>query len=438
MSTQNDWASCAKCQGFFYAPLQGKCPAGGEHDQTNSFHYAVDYNIPANGNIQTGWASCPKCQGMHFAGFPTKGVCPAGGQHAETGSFAYALRHDLAPAPNLQVAWNACHKCLGLFYGPFKGKCPAGGTHDPQGSYSYCLPFTSVTDLPSIDAAYRRRNGAYGRLGPLVGALSRNPDGSFTQNTAFGKLHVQDATGNTPVAADTFYDVSVGLQAVKCFGTLANWPDDTDALYAVVSVVPYGVSTTIDGTLGAPVTTRTQIADIKKGEIKLQDVPIGRVVPGGNGVYVYISLWQHKSGDPDKIRDTIHAALNDLANQVSDVAQGLAGADTGGTAGDISNQKIAGVSIDDLTLGLANAITNQFFADRLIASHTYNVYLDQVKNLADQTFVTRSEYTDPDLTPDIRVNWPPSPAQNPLLSGGGASYKAYFMVLTSVVTTPVA
>src|SRR5262245_1234069 len=44
--------------------------------------------------IQSGWRSCPKCQGMHFAGFPGKGVCPAGGQHDQTNSFAYAMEFD--------------------------------------------------------------------------------------------------------------------------------------------------------------------------------------------------------------------------------------------------------------------------------------------------------------------------------------------------------
>src|SRR6266516_3027246 len=88
--------------------------------------------------IQDGWASCPKCQGMHFAGLPFKGVCPASGQHEQTNSFAYAMLFDLPPTPNVQSDFRSCKKCLGLFFGPFGGECPADGQkHDAQNSFNY-------------------------------------------------------------------------------------------------------------------------------------------------------------------------------------------------------------------------------------------------------------------------------------------------------------
>ena len=94
MGIQGDWASCPKCQGLHFAGFpnfKGVCPAGGQHEQTGSFAYGVEFDVPARDGLQLGWASCPKCQGLHFAGFPNfKGVCPAGGQHEQTGSFAYA------------------------------------------------------------------------------------------------------------------------------------------------------------------------------------------------------------------------------------------------------------------------------------------------------------------------------------------------------------
>jgi hypothetical protein len=144
MSVQTGWASCPKCQGMHFAgfPSQGACPAGGQHDKTNSFPYMMTFDVPSSDHVQTGWASCPKCQGMHFAGFPSQGACPAGGQHDKTNSFAYALTHDLPATQNVQAEWRACPKCQGLFFGPFSGVCPAGGQHSADGSFNYLVPFS--------------------------------------------------------------------------------------------------------------------------------------------------------------------------------------------------------------------------------------------------------------------------------------------------------
>jgi hypothetical protein len=143
MSLQLAWASCAKCQGMFYGPFRGVCPADGQpHLGANSFRYTLLYSEAPSGAVQGGWASCPKCQGMHFAGFPTKGVCPADHkQHSETNSFAYSIKHGLPPAANLQTGWRACPKCQGLYYGPGHGHCPAGGTHIQDNSFDYAIDF---------------------------------------------------------------------------------------------------------------------------------------------------------------------------------------------------------------------------------------------------------------------------------------------------------
>lgn len=42
-------------------------------------------------SVDDNWRSCPKCQGLFFAGNPTKGVCPAGGEHSLEGSGSYRL-----------------------------------------------------------------------------------------------------------------------------------------------------------------------------------------------------------------------------------------------------------------------------------------------------------------------------------------------------------
>jgi hypothetical protein len=72
---QGDWRSCPKCQGMHFAGFpnfKGVCPAGGQHEQTNSFAYEMEFDSAPGNNTQIGWASCPKCQGMHFAGFPER------------------------------------------------------------------------------------------------------------------------------------------------------------------------------------------------------------------------------------------------------------------------------------------------------------------------------------------------------------------------------
>ena len=181
MSVQTGWASCPKCQGMHFAgfPTKGACPAGGQHEETNSFAYVMTFNVPPTDHVQNGWASCPKCQGMHFAGFPTKGVCPAGGQHEETNSFAYALTHDLPPAQSVQAEWRSCPKCQGLFFGPFKGRCPAGGEHTAENSFNYGAQFVPVSPDPSVfDSGPLTSDLALGGSAHVV--VRRNGDFTFS------------------------------------------------------------------------------------------------------------------------------------------------------------------------------------------------------------------------------------------------------------------
>jgi hypothetical protein len=117
---------------------------------------------------------------MHFAGFPTKGVCPAGGQHDETNTFAYALTHDLPATQNVQAEWRACPKCQGLFFGPFKGVCPAGGQHSADGSFNYLASFQGglPSDTAVFDSGPLTSNLALG--GSAHVAVRRNGDFTFS------------------------------------------------------------------------------------------------------------------------------------------------------------------------------------------------------------------------------------------------------------------
>jgi hypothetical protein len=177
MTFQHSWASCSKCQGLHYAgfpDFKGACPAGGQHEQAGSFAYEVEFDVPERPNLQHGWASCPKCQGLHYAGFPDfKGVCPAGGQHEQTGSFAYAVPFGVPGGRDAQEGWASCPKCQGFFYGPFTGTCPAGGGHSRDGSWAYLAPCAAISNFTfdaGISAADRtriidRHRVAFERLG---------------------------------------------------------------------------------------------------------------------------------------------------------------------------------------------------------------------------------------------------------------------------------
>ncbi len=141
---QAGWRSCRKCQGMHFAgfpDFKGVCPAGGQHDGTDSFAYNQLFHSGNSSHVQAGWRSCPKCQGMHFAGFEFKGVCPAGGQHDQDKSIEYVQTFGVPEGPRVQAGFRACKKCLCFFFGPLKGVCPAGGQHDGTGSFEYVARF---------------------------------------------------------------------------------------------------------------------------------------------------------------------------------------------------------------------------------------------------------------------------------------------------------
>lgn len=135
---QNNWKWCDKCQGLAFAqnPLQGRCPAGGNH----TFNFSVDlsllHDLPGSAG-QNNWRWCSKCQGLAFNGTPS--VCPAGGGHELGHSYDYMLLHD-AKMRDAQSNWRWCGKCQGLaFNGISSGVCPAKGAHDLTHSFDYAL-----------------------------------------------------------------------------------------------------------------------------------------------------------------------------------------------------------------------------------------------------------------------------------------------------------
>jgi hypothetical protein len=99
---QNNWRWCSKCQGLAFAGIgPGRCTAGGTHDQSRSYDYALTIgNTDMSG--QNNWKWCKKCQGMAYGGAPSgPGNCPAGGSHDHSESGDYTLPNFGADEPFL-------------------------------------------------------------------------------------------------------------------------------------------------------------------------------------------------------------------------------------------------------------------------------------------------------------------------------------------------
>jgi hypothetical protein len=205
---------------------------------------------------------------------------------------------------------------------------------------------------------------------------------------------------------------------------------------SVVSINPNGSGQDVQVN-----TFRTSIQDdVKPGATIFEGITIANTVPTGTGIAIHVALWRHVDGDADKIAAQIHSALNDAVDKVAAaMAANSAAADdtstSGGTVGSVSNFSVGGIKpIDLLTLGIANWVA-QFFADKLIDQHTFEVPAGNIVDLADQTKYVQSlyqkgdpVYTSGELTPDIQINWPPTQDPNPSFSANGGNYKAYFLI----------
>lgn len=141
---QGGWAWCSKCQGSFYAynATTGVCPAGGSHGDSPSDFYVMLYNPSGSmSDMQPNWNWCSKCQGMFYGPDQSESVCPAGGQHDGSGSYNYAMLYGGDWGSQFQQDWAYCEKCRGLFYGYNQSSsvCPDGGHHSDSDSYNYSI-----------------------------------------------------------------------------------------------------------------------------------------------------------------------------------------------------------------------------------------------------------------------------------------------------------
>jgi hypothetical protein len=100
--------------------------------------------LPNGFTLQAEWRYCHKCGGMFYAGNETMGTCPAGKEHDGTNSFRYVMRAGLDKSDGVQGGWRRCKKCEGLFYGGEGAKkCPAGDEHDPDAA-EYLIAHTTA------------------------------------------------------------------------------------------------------------------------------------------------------------------------------------------------------------------------------------------------------------------------------------------------------
>jgi hypothetical protein len=286
---------------------------------------------------------------------------------------------------------------------------------------------------------HRRTGGSFGPLGSPIGNVARLGDGSYHRNYQLGVANMK--TLDDPVQGQKEYNASIILSAIKCFSTYSSFPSSTDTTYAVISVIsinPNGAGQDVQC-----VTMHTPIQDdVKAGSIIFEGLTLGNTVPTGTGIAIHVAIWRHVDGDADKITDQIHSALNDAVNKAAAaMAANSAAADdtstSGGTVGNITNFQVGGIKpIDLLTFELASLIAS-LFADKLIDQHTFDIPAGNIVDFADQAKYSQSIYQNPDLTPDIQVNWPRNQDPNPMFSAAGGAYKAYFLVQGHSMTSTV-
>jgi hypothetical protein len=139
---QGWWQWCSKCQGVTLAS-GGRCHDGEPHQAGGVDNYNLVFGTTPPGH-QEGWRLCTKCNQLCFGGDP--GVCWAGGEHDHTGALTYSIAHDAVP-DGAQPGWRWCSKCQLLSYTGFSvGPCPAGDLHDQSSSGAYGLMVESLVD----------------------------------------------------------------------------------------------------------------------------------------------------------------------------------------------------------------------------------------------------------------------------------------------------
>jgi hypothetical protein len=161
----------------------------------------------------------------------------------------------------------------------------------------------------------------------------------------------------------------------------------------------------------------------------------------GSGIAITISIWDHESGDADKIRDQIQKVIEDGVKKGASALAGAAAADdpsiSGGTIGDITEFEVGGVKpFELLTLGISDLIAHAAADDKL-GEHTFVIPAANIIDFADPAkFNASLRPTSPDLDFDVRYNWPPKLEDDFVFTDGHGTYKAFFLVQCSQRVPP--
>lgn len=145
---QSGFRWCHRCQNVTYGinVAKSRCAAGGTHDITGSWVYALPWGPRTSRTTKTnqaGWNWCAKCQDVFFGPNQGKSVCAAYGRHVVGGSYDYLIPYG-APAAAHEPHFRHCFRCENLYYGPntTRSVCAAGGVHSFGPSWDYNLAYT--------------------------------------------------------------------------------------------------------------------------------------------------------------------------------------------------------------------------------------------------------------------------------------------------------
>ena len=104
-------------------PSQGRCPAGGSHDASQSGHYEIPLEDGVQNLGQNNWRWCHKCEGFFFAGHPSiAGVVPVDHQPSRLG-----IKND-------EVALGALRPSPRVIFSDPNPPQPRASPQAPQGS----------------------------------------------------------------------------------------------------------------------------------------------------------------------------------------------------------------------------------------------------------------------------------------------------------------
>jgi len=301
-------------------------------------------------NSQDQWRYCEKCHGMFYDGYPEKGACPAGAGHNSSG-FMFVLPHDLPPAPKYAV------------YGGI------GDRYNALGGSTSWLGAATADEAPFA-------------AGGRVSTFER------------GNIYWWPDTGAIELG-----NVAVRFKGLYCFST-------TDGPGADEPYVGFGIAPAPPGIASS---TRSPIyTDVDGGDSRPDCIELFRGLP--YGLQLQCGLWEHDSGDQDRITGILKGIADTVAGSAKDAC------------GDIGGPQVAEICEDtwDRTIkekvgDLLEEIVNFIFGDVQIATWAWTISAKDMVRFA--------QATPTNFWGNIYH------LESPLLQGSGADYKVYLDVI---------